>query len=172
MTDGLTTSFVHVPSFDGLRGVAVAAVVVYHLWPHALPGGFIGVDVFFVLSGFLLTSLLVREVDATGGIRLGRFFVRRTRRLLPAMLMMTTAVAVYALTWADAVEFERLRRHGLATLLYAVNWVFLSDGTTYTDVVAGESPLRHVWSLSIEEQFYLVLALAVAIVAAKSPSTA
>ncbi|MDA3031195.1 MAG: acyltransferase family protein [Actinomycetota bacterium] len=166
MTDGLTTSFVHVPSLDGLRGVAVASVVVYHLWPAVLPGGFIGVDVFFVLSGFLLTSLLVREVDATGKIRLGRFFVRRTRRLLPAMLLMLTTLAIYAAAWANTVELERLRRHGLAALLYAANWLFISDGTTYTDVVAGVSPLRHVWSLSIEEQFYVMLAGAIALAAA------
>lgn len=166
MTDGLTTSFVHVPSLDGLRGVAVTAVVVYHLWPHALPGGFIGVDVFFVLSGFLLTSLLVREIDASGTIRLGQFFIRRTRRLLPAMLLMLTTLAIYAAVWANAVEFERLRRHGLGSLLYVTNWLFISDGTTYTDVIAGASPLRHVWSLSIEEQFYVVLAGAVALAAA------
>ena len=166
MNDGPGTSFVHVPSLDGLRGVAVAAVVVYHLWPDALPGGFIGVDVFFVLSGFLLTSLLVREVDASGTIRLGRFFVRRTRRLLPAMLLLLTSLAIYAAVWANTVELERLRRHGLASLLYVANWLFVSDGTTYTDVVTGASPLRHVWSLSIEEQFYVILAGAIALAAA------
>ncbi len=166
MTDGLTTSFVHVPSLDGLRGVAVAAVVVYHLWPDALPGGFIGVDVFFVLSGFLLTSLLVREVDANGTIRVGQFFIRRTRRLLPAMLLLLTTLAIYAAVWANTVELERLRRHGLAALLYVATWLFISDGTTYTDVVTGASPLRHVWSLSIEEQFYVILAGAIALAAA------
>ena len=166
MTDGPGTSFVHVPSLDGLRGVAVAAVVVYHLWPDALPGGFIGVDVFFVLSGFLLTSLLVREVDASGTIRLGQFFIRRTRRLLPAMLLVLTTLAIYAAVWANTVELERLRRHGLASLLYVANWLFISDGTTYTDVVTGASPLRHVWSLSIEEQFYVILAGAIALAAA------
>ena len=141
-------------------------MVVYHLWPDALPGGFIGVDVFFVLSGFLLTSLLVREVDASGTIRLGRFFVRRTRRLLPAMLLLLTSLAIYAAVWANTVELERLRRHGLASLLYVANWLFVSDGTTYTDVVTGASPLRHVWSLSIEEQFYVILAGAIALAAA------
>ncbi len=166
MTDGPGSSFVHVPSLDGLRGVAVAAVVVYHLWPDALPGGFIGVDVFFVLSGFLLTSLLVREAEASGSIRLGQFFIRRTRRLLPAMLLMVTTLAIYAAVWANAVELERLRRHGLAALLYVANWLFISDGTTYTDVVTGASPLRHVWSLSIEEQFYVILAGAIALAAA------
>ena len=166
MTDGPGSSFVHVPSLDGLRGVAVAAVVVYHLWPDALPGGFIGVDVFFVLSGFLLTSLLVREAEASGSIRLGQFFIRRTRRLLPAMLLLVTTLAIYAAVWANAVELERLRRHGLAALLYVANWLFISDGTTYTDVVTGASPLRHVWSLSIEEQFYVILAGAIALAAA------
>ena len=82
------------------------------------------------------------------------------------MLLMVTTLAIYAAVWANAVELERLRRHGLAALLYVANWLFISDGTTYTDVVTGASPLRHVWSLSIEEQFYVILAGAIALAAA------
>ncbi len=150
-------AIVHRPVLDGLRGVAVAMVVVYHLRPGALPGGFIGVDVFFVLSGYLITSLLLIEADQTGRIDLRRFVGRRARRLVPAMLMLVATMALYGATWANPFELQRLRAHGVATVLSFANWRFVAEGVTYTDVVAGASPLRHVWSLSIEEQFYLVL---------------
>ena len=162
---GHGTTFRHAPALDGLRGIAVAAVVVYHIWPDALPGGFVGVDVFFVLSGFLLSALLVREVESTGRVALGRFFVRRVRRLLPATLLVLLALAGHALTWADPAELERLREHTIGALTYSINWLFIVDGTTYTDVVLGASPLRHMWSLAIEEQFYVVLAVAMAVLA-------
>ena len=162
---GGATTFRHRPSLDGLRGIAVAAVLGYHFAPDALPGGFVGVDVFFVLSGFLLSSLLVREARETGRVGLGRFFVRRVRRLLPATLMVLLAVAAYAAFWAPDAELDRIRRHSFGALSYTINWVFVADGTTYTDLVLGASPLRHMWSLAIEEQFYVVLALAVAALA-------
>jgi peptidoglycan/LPS O-acetylase OafA/YrhL len=151
----------HMPGLDGLRGVAVAAVIIYHFEPSWLPGGFIGVDVFFVLSGFLISSLLLRERKMTGTVDAARFFVRRLRRLMPALLLLLMALAVYAATWADPVELSRLRRHGFGTITYVSNWIFIADGTTYTDIVVGTSPLRHVWSLAIEEQLYVVLALGV-----------
>lgn len=154
------TSFRHAPALDGLRGIAVAAVVVYHLWPDVLPGGFIGVDVFFVLSGFLLSALMVREAESTGGFGIGRFFIRRVRRLLPATLLVLLGLAAYAVTWAQPAELERLREHSFGALTYTINWMFIVDGTTYTDVIVGASPLRHMWSLAIEEQFYIVLAIA------------
>ncbi len=149
------------PGLDGLRGLAVAAVIVYHFEPSLLPGGFIGVDVFFVLSGFLISSLLLHERMVRGSIDFRRFFVRRLRRLMPAILLLLLAVAAYAAFWAEPVELLRLRRHGVGTLTYVTNWIFVADGTTYTDIVAGASPLRHMWSLAIEEQMYIVLALAV-----------
>ncbi|MDG1266403.1 MAG: acyltransferase [Ilumatobacter sp.] len=158
------------PGLDGLRGLAVTAVIVYHFEPSWLPGGFIGVDVFFVLSGFLITSLLLREQLATGTVDAVRFFVRRLRRLLPALLLLLTALAVYASTWADPVELERLRRHGFGAVAYVSNWIFIGDRTTYTDIVVGTSPLRHVWSLAIEEQLYLVLTLGIIGIAAMGPS--
>lgn len=176
MTAGFTTGstsagtapFDHAPALDGIRGLAVAAVVVYHVVPGALPGGFIGVDVFFVLSGFLLSALLVREVEATGGVDLGRFAVRRVRRLLPATLVVLVAVAGYALAWADGSELDRIRDHSIAALTYTSNWWFIADGTTYSDVILGASPLRHMWSLAIEEQFYVVLALVATLLAVVS----
>ena len=149
------------PALDGLRGLAVATVVGYHLRPSAVPGGFVGVDVFFVLSGFLITSLLLAETESTSAIQWGRFVVRRVRRLAPAMLLMMAALAIYGATWANPFELQRLRTHGVWTLLSLANWRFILDGVTYTDVVVGASPLRHMWSLAIEEQFYVVLPLAI-----------
>lgn len=168
--DERSIGFAHVASLDGLRAVAILAVLVYHLWPGVLPGGFIGVDLFFVLSGFLLSSLLTREVRRTGRADLKQFVIRRTRRLLPAMLLVVLALCAYASWMANDAELARLRRHGLGALTYTINWMFIVDGTTYTDVVLGTSPLRHVWSLAIEEQFYILLALGVAGLAALTPA--
>ena len=148
-------SLPHLPGLDGLRGVAVALVVAYHLAPSAVPGGFLGVDVFFVLSGFLITSLVVTEVQHRGGFRIGAFYLRRIRRLLPALLLLLLVGALYAAVWADPEELDRLREHSLWTLGYLANWRYIADGTTYTDVMVGQSPLRHTWSLAIEEQFYI-----------------
>lgn len=153
-------------ALDGLRGVAVAAVVVYHLSPSALPGGFLGVDVFFVLSGFLITSIVVDEVATTGRLDLRAFYLRRARRLAPALLLLIAGVSLYGATWATAGELDRLREHSLWALGYLANWKLIFDGTTYTDIVAGASPLRHTWSLAIEEQFYVVFpAVVLALVA-------
>jgi len=158
----------HVPQLDGLRGVAVAAVVVYHLEPDLLPGGFLGVDVFFVLSGFLIGSLLLAEAESSGRIDLRTFYVRRARRLMPASLLLLAAVVVYAATIAGAAELSRLRNHVLWTLGWVANWGYVSDGTSYIDLVAGSSPLRHTWSLAIEEQFYAVFPALVAVVVLRS----
>lgn len=151
----------HLRPLDGLRGVAVAAVVIYHLFPRVLPGGFLGVDVFFVLSGFLIASLVVREREATGRLDLRTFYLRRLRRLTPAVVVLITVLGVYAAVAGTPGELGRLRAHGLWSLAWLANWRFVLDGTTYTDVVAGVSPLRHMWSLAIEEQFYLVFPLLV-----------
>ena len=157
--DAPATRLPHLTALDGLRGVAVALVVAYHLNPGLVPGGFLGVDVFFVLSGFLITSLLVREHDATGSVALGTFYLRRLRRLTPALVLVILALAAYGAFLATPGELDRLRSHGLASLLWFANWRFIVDGTSYADVVAGASPLRHMWSLAIEEQFYLLFPL-------------
>lgn len=143
----------------------MAAVVVYHLEPGLLPGGFLGVDVFFVLSGFLIGSLLLDEVTTTGGIDLRNFYLRRVRRLMPAMLLLLSAVVLYASTLAGEAELSRLRSHVLWTLGWVANWGYISDGTTYIDLVAGASPLRHTWSLAIEEQFYAFFPLVIVVAA-------
>jgi peptidoglycan/LPS O-acetylase OafA/YrhL len=149
-----TWGFAHVPALDGLRGAAVAAVLLYHA--DYLPGGWLGVDLFFVLSGYLITSLLLAERQATDGIALKSFWIRRLRRLMPALLAMLCGVAVYAVIWARAIDLEQIRADGIATLFYVANWHTILQGTSYWDISKAPSPLQHTWSLAIEEQFYFV----------------
>lgn len=149
------------PALDGLRAVAVLAVMVYHAQPSWLPGGFLGVDIFFVISGFLITTLLVREREHLGTIDLPGFWLRRARRLLPAIVLVVAAVGLYALVLADIDELAAIRRDGVATLLYVNNWAQVLQGASYFDAFGVPSPLRHAWSLAIEEQFYFVWPLVV-----------
>ncbi|MGI8755242.1 MAG: acyltransferase family protein [Acidimicrobiales bacterium] len=151
--------FRHVPALDGLRGAAVAAVLAYHA--GHLTGGYLGVDLFFVLSGYLITSLLLAEHAATGSIVLGAFWGRRFRRLLPALLVLLGGVALYAWFVARPVDLGAIRGDGLATLAYVANWHTILRGSNYWDISLAPSPLQHVWSLAIEEQFYLVWPLLV-----------
>ncbi len=144
------------PPLDGLRALAVTAVVVFHLHETGLTGGFLGVDAFFVLSGFLITTLLVLEWRRTEGIGLVAFWGRRARRLLPALLLLLVAVAVYASFEVPSTELGRLRWDGISGLFYVANWRFVASGQSYFDLFSGASPFRHLWSLAIEEQFYLV----------------
>ncbi len=158
--------FAHVPALDGLRGAAVAAVLLYHA--GKLDGGYLGVDLFFVLSGFLITSLLLAERSSTGTIGLGAFWVRRARRLLPAALVLLVGVSVYGWLLARPVDLGQIRSDGLATLFYAANWHTILRGSSYWDLSLAPSPLQHTWSLAIEEQFYLLWPLAVALLARRS----
>jgi peptidoglycan/LPS O-acetylase OafA/YrhL len=148
--------FTYQPALDGLRAFAVLSVFAYHLDAGWARGGFLGVDTFFVLSGFLITSLLVGEWARRGGISFAGFWARRARRLLPALLLVLLAVAAFAVLEAPAEQLDRLRGDGLATLFYGANWRFIASGQSYFDLFTEASPLRHMWSLAIEEQFYLV----------------
>jgi peptidoglycan/LPS O-acetylase OafA/YrhL len=141
----------------------VLAVVFYHFAPDVLPGGFLGVDLFFVLSGFLITSLLIKEWDATRAISLTTFWVRRARRLLPALVLVLAVVGLYGLVFPDPVDGRRFAVDGLFSLGYVANWHFVASGQAYIDQFLNQSvsPLRHMWSLAIEEQFYLVWPLLV-----------
>ena len=143
-------------ALDGLRAVAVIAVITYHLWPEHLPSGFLGVDLFMVLSGFLITGLLVREHAAHGRIRLGTFWLRRFRRLVPAALLLLVAVGLWIHLAGDRALAPTVRSHGLAALTYVTNWRLVAEGTTYGASTSDPSPLLHLWSLAIEEQFYVV----------------
>ena len=148
-------SIAHVPALDGLRGVALLGVLFFHA-NGALLGGYLGVDLFFVLSGFLITSLLLAEHRDTGRIVLSSFLVRRARRLLPALLALMPAIAVYARFFTRADDLPALRADALATLGYVANWHTIFAQKSYWELFAAPSPLEHTWSLAIEEQFYLV----------------
>ena len=146
---------------DGLRAVAVIAVVVYHLWPGEVPAGFLGVDLFMVLSGYLITGLLIDERSRAGLIRLGAFWVRRFRRLVPALLALLVGVAVWINLVGGPDLKHTVRGQGIASLLYVGNWKLVAEGTSYASLSSAPSPLLHLWSLAIEEQFYVVWPLVV-----------
>jgi peptidoglycan/LPS O-acetylase OafA/YrhL len=142
------------PALDGVRALAVSAVVAYHL--GYLPGGWLGVDVFFVLSGFLITTLLLREHGETGSVVRVRFWARRAKRLLPAVLLMLAVLGVYAWAGGPGLVPAQLRSPALATFFYVANWQQLIAGHGYFAQFSSPGPLLHTWSLAIEEQYYLV----------------
>ncbi len=144
--------FVYLPALDGLRALSVVAVVLYHGSVSPFSAGFIGVDVFFVISGYLITSLLLAEWRANGTVSLPAFYLRRARRLLPALFTVLAGVSAYALLFLDHDQASALPGDVLASLTYVQNWHLIFDG----DYFAGESLLKHLWSLAIEEQFYLL----------------
>jgi len=152
------------PALDGLRALAVLAVLAYHLDFSWARGGYLGVDLFFVLSGFLITSLLLEEHEERGTIRLAAFWGRRARRLLPALFAMVTAVMVFVVLegrYGDTVfvstfDLSALRGEAIATLLYVANWWQIASQHSYFAQFSTPSPLQHTWSLAIEEQFYLL----------------
>lgn len=143
------------PALDGLRGVAVIGVLLFHGGFSWATGGFLGVSTFFTLSGFLITNLLVREYDRTHTIRLGTFWSRRFRRLLPAALAALVLIALYGQLYASAEQLRDLRGDVFAALAYVENWRLLFEGKSYADLFSAPSPVQHFWSLSIEEQFYV-----------------
>ena len=153
----------HLPGLDGLRALAVLGVVAYHLHLRFMAGGYLGVDLFFVLSGFLITSLLIEERQSTGGVGFGAFWARRAKRLLPALFVMLVVVSVYVavtshfqLPGARVLNTSTLRGDAIATMLYVSNWHLIATSQGYFNHFAFPSPLEHTWSLAIEEQFYLV----------------
>ena len=145
----------YMPGVDGLRALAVAAVVIYHLGAAWLPGGFLGVDVFLVISGYLITSLLLAEYRQSGRIGLKRFWLRRARRLLPALFLMIVVVLV-AMVLLHPGEVARLHGALLASFGYVANWYFAFADIPYFEQFGRPSVLQHLWSLAVEEQFYLL----------------
>ena len=148
-------------ALDGVRALAVAGVVLYHCGVKWVPGGLLGVDVFFVLSGFLITSLLLREVSGGGRVSLGAFWARRARRLLPALLLVLLAVMLWA-ALDPALDIRSIRLDVASALGYAANWRFAFSGQGYFAASSTPSPVLHLWSLGVEEQFYLCWPLLVA----------
>ncbi|MFK2875594.1 acyltransferase family protein [Rhodanobacter hydrolyticus] len=158
----VSTQAVPVPAarlsgLDGLRAIAVTAVVLFHADFYWARGGYLGVDLFFVISGFLITGLIAREVDDTGRLGLRNFYWRRAKRLLPAAwLMMAVVVAVAARVARDALP--HLRSDAFASFFYATNWELLRSQTSYFEATGRPPLLQHLWSLAIEEQFYIAWA--------------
>jgi peptidoglycan/LPS O-acetylase OafA/YrhL len=145
----------YVPGLDGLRAVAVLAVIAYHLGVPWAPGGMLGVGVFFTLSGYLITDLLLSHWRRVGHLDLAHFWLRRARRLLPALFFMLAVVSAWVAI-ADAGQLETFRRQALGAILYFSNWAAIVQHGSYFARFAPPLPLDHLWSLAIEEQFYLV----------------
>ena len=141
---------------QALRAVAVSLVIGYHLWPSAIPGGFIGVDVFFVISGFLITSLLLREIERDGRISLRDFWARRARRILPAALVVIGAVAAATFAFVPVNSWSQYLDDLRASTLYVQNWHLAHTAVDYFAASQSPSPVQHFWSLAVEEQFYVV----------------
>ncbi len=146
------------PGIDGLRAIAVIAVVLYHAEFGFIPGGFLGVEVFLVISGYLITSLLLLERVQTGGNDLKRFWLRRARRLLPALGVLLILVVTGALAFAPDALYH-LDQDVLGALTYSTNWVSIFRQESYFEAFARPPVLRHLWSLAVEEQFYLIFPL-------------
>jgi len=144
------------PHLDGLRAVAVYLVLLFHAGTSAFTGGYIGVDVFFVLSGYLVTQLLLRDVAQSGVIRFGRFYSRRFRRLLPAAFVALIVTAFVFTAISSPVEVSGAVGGFKAAFLYSANWYFIHHASGYFGADISTNPVLHFWSLAVEEQFYLV----------------
>lgn len=154
MSRPLDKRFPYLPGIDAMRALAVLAVFGYHAGLGWTPGGFLGVDVFFVISGYLITSLLLREFQRGGHVELGRFWLRRAQRLLPAVAVLI-AVSIVLAAIFDASRLDALRGDALAGLFYFANWHFVFGHESYFEQFGRPSLFTHLWSLSVEEQFYL-----------------
>ncbi|GAA4685962.1 Peptidoglycan/LPS O-acetylase OafA/YrhL, contains acyltransferase and SGNH-hydrolase domains [Promicromonospora umidemergens] len=150
---------------EGLRAVAIGLVLLYHADVPFLPGGYVGVDMFFVVSGYLITGLLVREVERTGRVSLARFYARRAKRLLPASALVLVVSALLMWATASVVQWRAFGHDIVAAALYVVNWRMADRSVDYLAEGTGASPVQHFWSLAVEEQFYLVWPLVLVLVA-------
>ncbi|MDP5114104.1 MAG: acyltransferase, partial [Ilumatobacteraceae bacterium] len=144
----------HLPGLDGLRALAVIGVLAFH--DNRLNGGFLGVDLFFALSGFLITTLLIDELQRTNSVDLIGFWGRRLRRLLPAVMALLVVVVVFFRLFADTGQWIIARNDVIWSQFYMANWHQIYSGSGYWDAFAAPSAFEHLWSLAIEEQFYLV----------------
>ncbi len=145
----------YLPGLDGLRAVAVVAVLLYHADLSWIPGGFLGVEIFFVISGYLITALLLMEWRELGRVDLKKFWLRRARRLLPALYLLLAVTLTYAVVFLPG-EVARLRDDVIAALGYVTNWYLVLGHESYFEAIGRPSLLKHLWSLAVEEQFYLL----------------
>lgn len=145
-----------IAEIQGLRALAVLLVLVFHVWPEGLPGGFVGVDVFFVISGYLITGGLIREARRDGTIQIGAFYARRARRLLPAASLVLLATLAGSVWLLPASRWQSIALEVAASAAYVQNWLLATTAVDYWASDAAASPLQHFWSLAIEEQFYLL----------------
>ncbi|MCW2807950.1 MAG: acyltransferase, partial [Marmoricola sp.] len=158
----------YLPQLDGLRAIAVYLVLIYHATnvahgPTYAAGGFIGVDLFFVLSGFLVSNVILSEIDKRGTFSLGGFYARRVRRLLPAAVLVIVATMVAFVVVTDVVRRIEMVSDARSALLYYANWHFLGQSTDYFSTDLKPSPYLHFWSLAIEEQFYVFFPILIAL---------
>lgn len=154
-----------IPEIQGLRAIAVLLVLIFHVWPKSIPGGYVGVDVFFVISGYLITGGLLRELERDGRLRLAAFYARRARRLLPAAALVLIATLAGSLLILPASRWEPIAHEVVASSIYVQNWWLAASAVDYWGADNAASPLQHFWSLSIEEQFYLLWPLVMLMVA-------
>ncbi|HEX3333813.1 MAG TPA: acyltransferase, partial [Acidimicrobiales bacterium] len=151
----------HIAGLDGIRALAVLAIIAFHTGLNSVPGGYYGVDAFFVLSGFLITSLLVKEWGSSGTIRLRRFWAGLARRLLPALFLLVAVIGIVMAVVPSLINTPHILGDAVSTVFYVSNWYSIHNGVTYFSLTSQPSPLLHTWSLAIEEQFYLVWPLVV-----------
>ena len=159
----------YLPSIDSLRALAVLAVIIYHVDVNYLPGGFLGVDLFFVLSGYLISSLIIKEYRKTGSLNLYNFYIRRARRLLPAVYFMIT-VGLVVMVLFNEVLLHKSHLDAIFGYIYSSNWWYIFHKLDYFDSFGAQSPFKHLWSLAIEEQFYMIFPLLFLLVNRKKKS--
>ena len=159
----------YLPSIDSLRALAVLAVIIYHVDVNYLPGGFLGVDLFFVLSGYLISSLIIKEYRKTGSLNLYNFYIRRARRLLPAVYFMIT-VGLVVMVLFNEVLLRKSHLDAIFGYIYSSNWWYIFHKLDYFDSFGAQSPFKHLWSLAIEEQFYMIFPLLFLLVNSKKKS--
>ena len=159
----------YLPSIDSLRALAVLAVIIYHVDVNYLPGGFLGVDLFFVLSGYLISSLIIKEFKKTGTVNLYNFYIRRARRLLPAVYFMIT-IGLVVMVLFNEVLLRKSHLDAIFGYIYSSNWWYIFHKLDYFDSFGAQSPFKHLWSLAIEEQFYMIFPLLFLLVNGKKKS--
>jgi peptidoglycan/LPS O-acetylase OafA/YrhL len=154
------------PDIDGLRAIAVLAVVGFHYFPQLFPSGFVGVDIFFVISGYLITAILLREIDHQQ-FSISAFYRRRVNRIFPALLLVTASCLLLGYWLLNAIEYRQLATHSWYSTFFSVNFI-LAKESGYFDTASDLKPLLHLWSIAIEEQFYVVWPLLLVVVARKA----